>query len=142
MDTLLNSGYIKSGNLSSSFEKHLPRSGEYQIIELSLRCTNENNYYLRLVKHEIGKIYKGNTGGGRSPQLLKVVQRSRFILFVRFVTRVRSKNSNMHVKSIFLLITILTFVALKPVKSVSPFVFFREIAFNFASIHVKIFIIR
>lgn len=44
----------------------------------------------------------------------------------------------MYVKSIFLLITIMTFVALKPVKSVSPFVFY---AFNFASMYVKIFII-
>lgn len=35
----------------------------------------------------------------------------------------------MYVKSIFLLITIMTFVALKPVKSVSPFVFY---AFHFA----------
>lgn len=44
----------------------------------------------------------------------------------------------MYVKSIFLLITIMTFVALKPVKSVSPFVFY---AFHFASMHVKLFII-
>lgn len=44
----------------------------------------------------------------------------------------------MYIKSIFLLITIMTFVALKPVKSVSPFVFY---AFHFASMHVKIFII-
>lgn len=40
------------------------------------------------------------------------------VSFVKFI-----KNSNMHVK--FLLITIVTFVALKPVKSVSPFVFIR-----------------
>lgn len=47
----------------------------------------------------------------------------------------------MYVKSIFLLITIMMFVALniiKPVKSVSPFVFY---AFHFASMHVKLFII-
>lgn len=65
-------------------------------------------------------------------------------LFVRFIKSLLIiKNSSMYVKSIFLLITIMTFVALKPVKSVSPFVFyvFREIAFDFASMHAKIFII-
>lgn len=72
---------------------------------------------------KIGKIYKDKiykeNRGGRSPQLLSLSSKIN-VSFVKFI-----KNSNMHVKSVFLLITIVTFVALKPVKSVSPFVFIR-----------------
>lgn len=70
---------------------------------------------------KIGKIYKDKiykeNRGGRSLQLLSLSSKIN-VSFVKFI-----KNSNMHVK--FLLITIVTFVALKPVKSVSPFVFIR-----------------
>lgn len=72
---------------------------------------------------KIGKIYKDKiykeNRGGRSPQLLSLSSKIN-VSFVKFI-----KNSNMHVKSVLLLITIVTFVALKPVKSVSPFVFIR-----------------
>lgn len=72
---------------------------------------------------KIGKIYKDKiykeNRGERSPQLLSLSSKIN-VSFVKFI-----KNSNMHVKSVFLLITIVTFVALKPVKSVSPFVFIR-----------------
>lgn len=72
---------------------------------------------------KIGKIYKDKiykeNRGGRSLQLLSLSSKIN-VSFVKFI-----KNSNMHVKSVFLLITIVTFVALKPVKSVSPFVFIR-----------------
>lgn len=72
---------------------------------------------------KIGKIYKDKiykeNRGGRSLQLLSLSSKIN-VSFVKFI-----KNSNMHIKSVFLLITIVTFVALKPVKSVSPFVFIR-----------------